>query len=104
MIVEVSPHYLCQPAAGLLNRIVHAPAQFACNVPQFRCHSLSDCRTLYRKLAALPDRAADMREAQKVEGLGFVCPALFAIRCGEPTEFDEADCIRVKRHRELSQP
>ena len=44
-----------------------------------------------------------MREAQKVEGLRLSFPAFLAIRCGEPTEFDEAGLFRVKRQRELGQ-
>jgi hypothetical protein len=39
VIVEISSHHLCQPAAGVLNRIVHAPAQLRCNIPQLRRHA-----------------------------------------------------------------
>src|SRR5487761_2539116 len=74
VIVEVSSHHLCQPVAGLLNRIVHSPAQFGCNIAQLCCHAFPNRLALYRKLAALMDRAADMSEAQKVERLWFPRP------------------------------
>ena len=76
MIVEVTQHHLFQPAAGLLNRIVDAFAQFPCDTPSsFAIQPLPN--RLARptvNLPLFPDRAADMRESQKIERLRFPRP------------------------------
>src|ERR1035438_6253665 len=67
-----------------------ASSQFSRDVLQLRRHSLPDRLSQYRKLAAFPDRAADMREAQKVERFRLPRPIPLPDPFGEPPELNQS--------------
>jgi hypothetical protein len=48
--------------------------------------------------------AADVREAQEVEGLRFAQPALLAPRRRVATELDQPGLLRMQRQRKLLEP
>jgi hypothetical protein len=95
MVVEVSTDDLFQPIPGFRNRSMHAPAQFHPDTPEFRRHPLAHCLTMYRELAAFMDRAAHMRESQKVKRFWFPLPCPLPVLRREAPELYQARLVRV---------
>ena len=78
VVVEVALHDRPEPCAGLRHRIMHAADELLLDLQQLGPHPLADCLALQRK-APIPVLPADMREAQKVERLGFSFSSSFPV-------------------------
>src|SRR5579872_1792591 len=96
VVIEIPAHHLLQPFAGFRDRRVHSPAKFRLYRLQLRAQTPAHRLSLHRKFAAFPDRAADVRESQKVKCLRFPRPSPLPVLCRKPPEFNQACLLRVQ--------
>jgi hypothetical protein len=96
MVLEVPTDDPFQPLPGVRNGLMHPPTQFHPDTPEFRPHPLAHRLTMHRELAAFMNRAANMREAQKIERLWFPLPFPLPVRRRETPELKQASLVRVQ--------
>src|ERR1035437_5187840 len=104
MIVEVALHHRPQPFPGLGNPLMPPLAQFLPYRLQFAPQPHLDRLPSYREPLAFPGLPADVRESQKVEGLGLALSSPFPVVLREPPKLDQPRFLRVQLQPELPHP
>jgi hypothetical protein len=79
VIVEVALHHRLKPAPCISDPFVTPPTQLLPYRPQFVAQPFLDGLPPNREPAMYPGFPADMRETQKVEGLGFALAPLLPV-------------------------
>ena len=103
VVVEVTLHHRLEPLSGLLNRIMRAVQELLLDFLKLGSHPLADRLSLHHKVP-VPFLPADMREAEKVECLGFSFSSPFPVAFGKLPELNPARLIWVQFQPKLSQP
>jgi hypothetical protein len=104
MVVEVALYHRPQPIPGVGHPLMPALAQFLPNRLQFTPQSLLGRQPSHRKPATLPSLPADVRESQKIEGLGFALPSPPPVTLRESPKLDQPRFLRVQFQPELLHP
>ena len=89
VIVEVSSDNRTQPFPHRRYGVMHAPLEVSFHCLQFRLQPLTNRLPKHRESTITPLLPADVREAEKVEGLGLSQSGASSIFDRERTEFDE---------------
>jgi len=84
-----------QPFSSVGNPLVPPLAQLLPYRLQFAPQPLLDRLPFHRKPVALPGLPADMRETQKIEGLGFALTSLLPVALRESPKLDQPRFLRV---------
>jgi len=104
VILEIPPHHLPQPLAGLGKAGVHTPLQLGSNFLELGRQALAHRLPPYREVARLMVGPTDVGETQKVKGFRLPFSALFPTFSGIAPKLDHARLLRVQFQPELSQP
>jgi hypothetical protein len=100
MVSEETVNNLLQPPPLVRYGVVHASSQLNLNLPELHTHAIAT-RTPVQQESPRPRRAADMREAQEIEGLRFALTTPRATGSRVRAKFDQTRLIRVQRQREF---
>jgi hypothetical protein len=103
VIVEVTLHDRLEPLSGLLNGIMRTVEELLLDFRKPGSHPLADRLSLHDKVP-VPFLPADVREAEKVERLGFAFSSLFPVAFGKLPELNPARLVGVQFQPELPQP
>ena len=94
IVVEVALHDRLEPLAGLAHGIVHTLTELLLNLPQLRPHAFADRLAPHRE-PPYPILPADVREAEKIERVGFPFSSAFPVLFRKSAELDPARLIGV---------
>src|SRR3954453_15630435 len=95
VIVEVALHDRPEPLTRGRNRLVAALGQLLMNGFQLRYHALPCRFAPHREAARFSVPLAQVREAQKVERLGFLLPPPLPVRVSISPKLDQARLVRL---------
>src|SRR5688572_112772 len=101
VIVEVALHHRPQPVSGPGDRLMPALAQLLPYRLQFAPQPLGDRLPPDRKPSTLPGLPADVRESQKIEGVGFALSSPLPVLLRKTPKLDQPRFLRVQLQPEL---
>ena len=94
VVCEEALDNLPQPSSLVGDGLVHSPPQLLLDLLELRPRAVGTALPLEEE-AAFVRSAADMREAEEVEGLRFSEPAPLALRRRVAAELDQAGLLRM---------
>ncbi len=103
VVLVVTSKFRVQGGTLVFYRIVHVLSAPTTNPAQATPESLSHRLNVDSELS-LPAPCTDVRETEEVECCGLSLPPSLRILLGEPTKFDEAGFVRMKRQPVFRKP